>query len=151
MENYHQMTIQDAMFQQTVDKLPKRLTYIDETGSFGFDFSTEGASKYYILTAIVVEIDKLKKLHTDFEEIKKTNGLAKTELKSSKVPEGRRERIMLQLMPLEFNIVLFIADKQKFYKDSPLTKYKPVFIKNVDNRIYAMLYGAYPKLRIMMD
>lgn len=151
MENYHQMTIQDAMFQQTVDKLPKRLAYIDETGSFGFDFSTEGASKYYILTAIVVEIDKLKKLHTDFEEIKKTNGLAKTELKSSKVPEGRRERIMLQLMPLEFNIVLFIADKQKFYKDSPLTKYKPVFIKNMDNRIYAMLYGAYPKLRIMMD
>lgn len=71
MENYHQMTIQDAMFQQTVDKLPKRLAYIDETGSFGFDFSTEGASKYYILTAIVVEIDKLKKLHTDFEEIKK--------------------------------------------------------------------------------
>lgn len=151
MENYHQMTIQDAMFQQTVDKLPKRLAYIDETGSFGFDFSTEGASKYYIPTAIVVEIDKLKKLHTDFEEIKKTNGLAKTELKSSKVPEGRRERIMLQLMPLEFNIVLFIADKQKFYKDSPLTKYKPVFIKNMDNRIYAMLYGAYPKLGIMMD
>lgn len=151
MEDYHQMTIQDAMFQQTVDQLPKRLAYIDETGSFGFDFSTEGASKYYILTAIVVDADKMAKLHTDFEEIKKNNGLANTELKSSNVKEGRRDRIMSQLIPLEFNIVLFIADKQKFYEDSPLTKYKPVFIKNMDNRIYSMLYGAYPKLGIMMD
>ena len=32
-------------------------------------------------------------------------------------------------MPIEFRIVLFIANKQEFINDTPLTEYKKSFIK----------------------
>jgi hypothetical protein len=54
-------------------------------------------------------------------------------------------------MPVEFRIVVLIADKQQFYDDSPLKEYKTVFIKNLNQRLYTMLYQAYPKLKILQD
>ena len=128
-----------------------RIAYIDECGGYGFDFSKEGTSKFYILTAVVVENSKVEKLHSDFEEIKRTNGFGGTELKSSGLSDAKRSRIMSKLLPVEFRLVIFIADKQKFHSNTPLTDYKPVFIKNMNSRMHAMLYKAYPKLKIFMD
>lgn len=149
-ENY-QLTIDDMMFKQYVNEQPGRVAYIDECGSFGFDFDKEGTSKYYLLCAIVVKNDGLKKLHADFEEIKKKSGFGNTELKSSKVPDKKRSYIMSLLLPLSFRIVLFIADKEKFIKGSPLTEYRPSFIKYLDQHLYNLLYQAYPKLKIIQD
>lgn len=151
MPESYQYTLEDMAFQKTVDALPGRVAYIDECGGYGFDFSKIGTPRYYILTAIVVEDKNIDKLHSDFAEIKRTNGLADTELKSSKIDDKRRFRIMTQLMPVEFRIVLFIADKQKFHPESPLTEYKPVFIKYMNRLMYNILYQAYPKLKILMD
>lgn len=149
-ENY-QLTIDDMTFGQYVNEQLGRVAYIDECGSFGFDFDKEGTSKYYLLCAIIVENDKLKKLHVDFEEIKKNSGFGNAELKSSKVPDKKRSYIMNLLLPLNFRIVLFIADKEKFIKGSPLTEYRPSFIKILDQHLYNLLYQAYPKLQIIQD
>lgn len=151
MENYYQLTIDDMLMQKALDTSPGRVAYIDECGGFGFDFSKEGTPRYYVLTAIVVTKDKIEKLHSDFNEIKQKNGFANTELKSSHMSDPKRDRIMSMLMPLEFQIVLFIVDKKEIFKDSPLAKYKSVFIKNMNNRLYSVLYTTYPKLKIMMD
>ena len=147
----YQLSLEDVQFQQYVNDQPGRAAFIDECGGFGFEFEKEGTSDYYILTAIVVENTKLQILHDQFQEVKKSNGLANTELKSSRVDDKRRSRIMSQLMPLEFRIVLFIADKKQFYKDTPLADYKTVFIKNMDQHLYNLLYQAYPKLSILQD
>lgn len=149
-ENY-QMTLDDISFQQYVNDQPGRVAYIDECGGFGFDFEKEGTSKYYLLCAIVVENDKLEKLHGDFEKVKQMNGVVNGELKSSSVNDNRRNRIMTQILPLEFRIVLFIADKEKFIKGSPITEYRPVFIKYLDQHLYNLLYKAYPRLKIIQD
>lgn len=151
MGDSYQISIDDYLFQEAVQNLPGRTAYIDECGGFGFDFSKEGTPQYYVLTAVIVEDDQIEKLHEEFNAIKKNNGIANTELKSSHISDQKRDRIMAQLMPVEFQIVLFIADKLKFKKESPLTSYKSVFIKNMDNRLYSMLYQVYPKLKIMMD
>lgn len=139
--------------QEYIDAQPKRIAYIDECGSFGFDFTTDGASKFYILCAVVVEDAQLDNLHTSFNEIKQNNGFAKTEMKSSKIGSDnkRRTKIISQLMPIEFRVVLLIADKQKFMAESPLTEYKKTFIKFLHQRLYDRLYHVYPKLKIIED
>ncbi len=151
MPDNYQYSIEDIAFMKHVADQSGRVAYIDECGSYGFDFSKKGTSKYYILTAVVVENDKIEKLHGEFEEIKRTNGFAGTEVKSSHLSDNKRSRMMSQLLPVEFRIVVFIADKQKFHENTPLTDYKPVFIKNMNSRMHAMLYQAYPKLKILMD
>ena len=130
-----------------------RTAYIDEYGSFGFDFSSTGASKYYILCAVIVENKDIDKLHSAVAEVKKSNGFERAELKSSKIGSDnkRRSRILSQLLMIDFRVVLFIADKQAFIQGSPLTNYKESFIKFLHQRLYNLLYHVYPKLKIIED
>ncbi len=153
MDQGYQLSLDDMEKQIIVQSQPNRTAYIDECGSFGFDFTTEGASKYYILCAVVVEETKIAELHNAINEIKKNNGFANTELKSSKIGSDnkRRTRIISQLLPIEFRIVLFIANKQEFINGTPLTEYKKSFIKFLHQRLYDMLYHVYPKLKILED
>ena len=149
----YQMTFDDMEFQSIADSQPGRTAYIDECGSFGFDFSTEGASKYYILCAVIVEDHYLPQLHEEVEEIKKSNGFAKTEMKSCKISDdiNRRNRIISQILPLDFRVVLMIADKQEFVRGTALTEHKKSFIKYMHKRLYDLLYHVYPKLKIIED
>ncbi len=153
MDQGYQLTIEDMERQEIIQSQPTRIAYIDECGSFGFDFTTDGASKYYILCAVVVEDKKLIALHNSFNEIKKNNGFAKTEMKSSKIgsDNSRRTRIISQLLPIDFRVILLIADKQEFIKGMPLTEYKKTFIKFLHQRLYSRLYHVYPKLKIIED
>jgi hypothetical protein len=105
------------------------------------------------LCAIIVNNSDIAELHQKFEDIRKSNGFSSSEMKSSKVGNDykRRSRIISMLMPIPFRIALLIADKQEFSKDSPLTEYKPTFIKYLHQRLYDQLYHVYPKLRIIED
>ena len=71
-------------------------------------------------------------------EVKQQNGFANAELKSSKIGSNypRRNRILVQLLPIDFRVVLFVADKQAFVKDTPLTDYKKTFIKYLHKRLF---------------
>lgn len=152
MNSGFDVSFEDYQFQKYIDEQPERIAYIDEYGSYGFDFSKDGTSKYYILCAIVIEKENLHKFHDEMLKIKKENGLEKAELKSSHINEDKRRfRIMSQLLPLEFKIIIFIADKQSFMPDTPLTEYKHVFYKNMSKHLYEILYSIYPKLRIIQD
>lgn len=147
------MTFDDAEYRTIADSQPGRTAYIDECGSFGFDFTTDGASKYYILCAVIVEDQYLPKLHEEVEEIKRSNGFAKTEMKSCKISTdiNRRNRIISQILPIDFRIILMIADKQAFVRGTDITEHKKTFIKYMHKRLYDLLYHVYPKLKIIED
>ena len=119
MSKDYQLSFFDMEQQEIVKSQPNRTAYIDECGSFGFDFSTNGASKYYILCAIVVEDNNAKELHNAINEVKKNNGFANTEMKSSKIgsDNNRRTRIISQLLPIDFRLIVLIADKESFIKE----------------------------------
>ena len=51
----NQITIDDMMHMEKIAAEPGRTAYIDECGSFGFDFTKEGNSKYYLICAIIVK------------------------------------------------------------------------------------------------
>lgn len=149
----YQYTLDDWTALRKVEDMPGRTAFIDECGSFGFDFSTDGASKYYILYCVIIENCDIKQIHQDFLEVKKNNGFAGTEMKSSKIGDDykRRSRVMSMLMPIPFRITLLVADKQAFIEGSPLTEYKKSFIKYLHGRLYNQLYHVYPKLKIIED
>lgn len=152
MEPY-QMSFDDIAVQEYIQNLPQRYAYIDECGSFGFDFSKPGNSTRYILCAVIVEKSEVKNLHNKVGEIKKSNGYANAEMKSNVIGSNdkQRARIIGQFLPINFRIVLLIADKQKFAENSPLTEYKKSFIKYLHQRLYDTLYHVYPKLSIIED
>lgn len=153
MGHDYQLSFDDIEKQQIVLSQPNRTAYIDECGSFGFDFASGGASKHYILCAVIVEDRNLQMLHNAIDVIKKNNGFAQTEMKSSKIgsDNNRRTRIISQLLPIDFRLIVFIADKEAFVKGSPLTEYKKSFIKFLHQRLYDRLYHVYPKLKIIED
>ena len=150
---YHQLTFDDLRFQEVIGTQSDRTAFIDEFGSFGFDFSSSGASKYYILCAIIIEDSKIDAMPKSMIDVEKNNGFAGTELKSSTIVNNyqRRTRILSQLLMVDFRVVLLVADKQAFIKDTPLTEYKKSFIKYLHGRLYNLLYHVYPKLKIIED
>ena len=151
--DYYQFTLDDLELQKKIGIQAGRTAFIDEYGSFGFDFSSPDTSKYYVLCAVVVDDENIDVLHKVMSEVKQQNGFANAELKSSKIGSNypRRNRILVQLLSIDFRVVLFVADKQAFVKDSPLTDYKKTFIKYLHKRLYNLLYHVYPKLKIIED
>lgn len=151
--DYYQMSLDDLAVRSTVESMHGRTAFIDEFGSFGFDFSSPGASRFYVLCAVVVNDDNLADLREAVKKVKKENGLASTEMKSSGIGSDykRRSRILSQLLMIDFRVVLLIANKQEFINESPLTEYKKSFIKYLHQRLYNLLYHTYPKLKIIED
>lgn len=58
MDEY-QMTIDDMQFAEMVAAQPGRSAFIDESGSFGFDFTKEGTSLYYVVCAVIVDNESI--------------------------------------------------------------------------------------------
>lgn len=52
------------------DESKKKYVYIDENGNYGYNFEEQGTSRYFILTAIVVEQRNIEILDAKLEEIK---------------------------------------------------------------------------------
>lgn len=153
MEQLGQLTFENLIQRDVVKGMSGRTAYIDEFGSFGFDFALEGVSKYYVLCAVIVDDNDLESLHAAVAEVKNNNGFRNTEMKSSLVAKNyaRRGRILSQLLYINFRVVLLIANKQKFVEASPLREYKQTFIKYLHRRLYESLYHVYPKLKIIED
>lgn len=151
MKDNYQISLEDVEYQEKLSKLQVKYAYVDESGSFGFDFDKEGTSKYYILTAVIIDSEKVEDFHKAVQEIKKQCGLAKTEMKSKNMPDGQRARIMNMLLPLEFRLAILVVDKQQILEGTPLTAYKATFIKHINGMLYDMLYNVYPKIKIWMD
>ncbi len=133
--------------------MPSRIAFIDESGSFGFSFDKEGTKRYYVICAVILHSSELKSVEKKFEEICCNNGFSESEMKSSIIGNNHRRRIKIltEILPLKFTLILLIADKEAFIESSPLVDYKEVFVKYLHRRLYETMYAAYPKLSIAED
>lgn len=146
-----QISIDDVIKEEELRSVPGRNAFIDECGNFGFDFDNDGTSKYYFLCAVIVKNSELSLMEEAMQKVKKANGFGNTEMKSSAVGNnyGRRSKIISELLPIPFRVIIFVADKQAFVKCSPHATYKQSFIKDLHQHLYRVLYSTYPKLRII--
>jgi hypothetical protein len=137
---------------ENISKLPGRSAFIDECGSFGFDFCKEGVSTHYVVCAVIVNNKDIGGIEQKIEEIQR-NKFGGSEMKSSSISDNhhRRINILTELLMLDFSLIILIADKQAFHENSPLTNYKGTFVKYLHRLLYDSMYCAYPKLKIVED
>ncbi len=154
-----QIKFEDIENSNYLNLLPGRTAYIDECGNFGFNFENKevsglgGSSLYYIVCAVIVKDKDIPALEIETNRIHNNNGFQTGELKSSLIGNNnkRRTKILTEFLTLDFSLVILIANKQKFYGESPLSNYKESFIKYLHQKLYDEMYATYPKLKIVED
>lgn len=129
----------------------KKYAYIDEFGSYGFEFSKDNVSTHFILTAIIVEDSKKDELEAKVEEIRKKY-FQTGEIKSSHIGNNhqRRKIILNAIQALPFKIYAFVADKRKILENSGL-RYKKSFYKFLNNFVYTELRINFRMLTVIAD
>lgn len=123
--------------------------YIDESGNHDLATEKDGASKYFFILAVVVEQEKVSALTAAVEAIK-LEFFGPGEMKSSRVAEERRIRILKALSPLDFRFYAVAVDKARLHRDSGLA-YKQSFIKFTNGRLYNALFQHLPELTVYAD
>lgn len=150
MKNY-QLSFEDIEKEKLLRNEPTRYAFIDEFGGFGFDFSKEDTSKYFILCSVIVKAEQLASIENSVDNLRK-QFFSNSEMKSSNIGNNDKRRMSLitEILKLDFRIIALIADKEDFYK-SAITNYKQVFYKYIHKLLYNNLYSVYPKLKIYAD
>ncbi len=124
--------------------------YIDEFGNSGLDFDNVQNSTHFIVTAIIVENEKVKELNESLDKIRIQN-FQQGEIKSSKVGDndGRREKILREICSLDFSIYAIVVDKRMLYSEG--FRYKKSFYKFIHSLVDRELYKTFPNLEIIAD
>jgi len=149
---FYQLTFDDMQFAEVLIKQPGRTAFIDECGSYGFNFEKAGTSSHYIVCAAVINNQNIPELEQKISTIKEKY-FGSQEMKSSSIGSNhqRRAKVLTELLLLDFQLIILIADKRAFYENSPLRDYKPTFVKFLHQKLYDAMYCAYPKLKIVED
>jgi len=148
-----QLSLNDYIYHEEIALSPARTAFIDECGTFGFAFEKEGTKRYYVICSVVVHTSELESVGKLFDEICCKNGFPNSEMKSSIIGKNdkRRLKILTDILPLDFTLIILIADKKAFFEGSPLKEYKEAFVKYLHQRLYEAMYVAYPRLSIQED
>ncbi|PYD88286.1 hypothetical protein DNF23_33840 [Pseudomonas syringae pv. pisi] len=123
--------------------------YIDESGNHDLATEKDGASKYFLILAVVVEQTEVPTLTAAIEALK-SEFFGPGEMKSSRVSEELRIRILKALDPLDFRFYAVAVDKARLHRDSGLA-YKQSFIKFTNGRLYNALFHHLPELTVYAD
>lgn len=123
--------------------------FIDEKGNFGYDFENEGVSKYFIITAVLVEDTEVKAVEDDVKAIW-SEFFQTSEIKFSGKVKNHSQRLLIleRLAELKFKIVTVVVDKRKIIQSSGLG-YKNSYIKYLNSILYEELHNYFPKLNIV--
>lgn len=123
--------------------------YIDESGSYGFNFANHNT--HLVVTAVLVEKgEKTKILEECINQIRDEifNG---AELKSSRLKDKTRHRVFNRLRDLDFKFFSLIVDKRNIFDDSGLRNWKESFYKFLYKQLYTKLFNTFPNLNIYAD
>lgn len=129
-----------------------KIGYIDEYGDKSIDYSKDGVSTFFIVTAIIIDsenellfkekVDAIRKKYTQAPEIKSKNFSDKDFV--------RRLNLLEELCQLEFHIYSIIVDKRKIWEDTGLA-FRNTFFKYVNRLLDSDLYRYYPYLKLIAD
>lgn len=125
--------------------------YIDEYGAFGWDLENEGTSKFFILTAAIVEPQNIQTVKEGVIEAQKLF-FGNTELKSKGIKGNhkRRVKVLEHICQLPFKFISMVYDK-RLMADMPGLKYKSSFYKFLNQSIYSTLIHAFNEINIYGD
>jgi len=127
------------------------LAYIDETGNTDLETFKDGASNYFIVSAIIVSKDKKQELEEKTDALR-LKYFQTGEIKSSGVGNNnqRRTKILAAVNELNFKFYAICVDKEKIYKDSGL-QYKKSFLKYINGKLYNRLFTSFLDIHVISD
>lgn len=128
----------------------ENFAFIDESGNHDLHTEKSGASKYFMVLAILTNSDRINNLRQSVENIRISFFGEGNEIKSSKVQDDRRLRIIEKLVPIDFKFYAVAIKKENIFKDSGL-QYKKSFIKYSNNRLYSTLFQNSPDIKVFAD
>lgn len=127
------------------------IAYLDESGSHGFNFKSEGTSTHFVVCSIFVDNRQQERVAQTFTGIKERY-FPQSELKSSKI--GNRDHIRRKLLEevkgLDFRIFCLIVDKRKIHLNSGL-QYKESFYKFLYGILYNRIYKTFNDVAVVAD
>lgn len=127
------------------------LAYIDESGNADLEISKDGASNYFIISAIIVSKDKKQELERKTDALR-LKYFQTGEIKSSGVGNNntRRAKILAAVNNLDFKFYAVCVDKEKINKDSGL-QYKKSFLKYINGKLYSRLFTSFLDIHVISD
>ena len=128
-----------------------KLIYIDESGNSDLKSGKNGASNFYVITAIIVDREKLAEQKAILARIiLKVVGTG--ELKSSKVgnKHQRRLKILSDLIPLDFHVYSLVVNKDLLITTGGL-RFKKSFVKFINGMVCGKLFTSFKSINIIAD
>lgn len=123
--------------------------YIDESGNHDLATHKEGASNYFLVLAVIVDQDAVPALCAAVEKVRQ-EFFGPGEMKSSRVRDDRRVKILKALELLAFKFYAVAVDKSRVHKDSGLV-HKTSFIKFANGRLYQALFQSLGDVTVYAD
>lgn len=124
--------------------------YIDESGNCDINLNHQGATPFYIITAILLNDTQNEKIREDLDSIahKYFSG---SQIKSSSVGSDDKRRLMIleEISKLDFSMYSLVVDKEKLFSKG--FQYKTSFFKFLNGKIHSELYKSIPDLIVYHD
>ena len=129
----------------------KTYAFIDEFGNHDLDTNKGGASRFFVLVAVLVSEEGLKDLEIGAEKIRKKY-FQTGEMKSSGVGNSHKRRVAIlkSLENLDFKFYSLVVDKDRINKDSGL-QYKKSFLKHINGKVFNRLFSRFSDVHIIAD
>lgn len=123
--------------------------FIDESGNHDLHTEKEGASRYFLVLAVLVDQDDVPELEERVDDVR-AKFFGSGEIKSSRLRDERRIQIIDALRDLPFRFYAVAVDKARLNKDGGLV-YKRSFIKFANGRLYNALFHHLHELTVFAD
>lgn len=130
--------------------MENQIAFIDEFGNNGLNFDSEGVSTHFIVTAILVDREKLSELEGKVEKVRQSN-FQTGEMKSSKLKnnDDRRLKVLKELNEIDYHIFSVVIDKTELQGEG--FQYKGSFYKFLHSLVDKELFRVFPDLMIVAD
>jgi hypothetical protein len=125
----------------------RKIAFIDETGDAHFG---SGASKWFVLSAIVLEEGEEQSVRAEVEEIRRRN-FQTGPIRSQYIADnhGRREGILKEFRGISFKTFVLIIDKSRLQAE--WIKYTGSFYKFVHGLLQKDLFRIFPEIKVLVD
>lgn len=130
--------------------MKKQIAFLDEFGDHSLNTSKKDVSTHFIVTAVIVDSDKVIEFEQKLEIIRKKY-FQEGEIKSKKVGSNDSRRILILNDFVETDIKFYsvIVNKKEILGEG--LKHKKVFYKYIPGLVYKELYRSFPFLKIASD
>lgn len=125
--------------------------FIDEFGNHDLDTSKGGASRFFVLLAVLVSEEGRADLELGAEDIRKRY-FQTGEMKSSGVGNNHKRRVSIlkAIESLDFKFYALVVDKERINEDSGL-QYKKSFLKHINGKVFNKLFSRFNDIHIIAD